>query len=100
MLYLTQLIFIKAGQEAKFHEFEDFAIPLMEKYNGRIEYRVRPKAGDYIDLEGEAPYEIHFISFDSETDFQNFMKDDSRKAFKHLKEASVESSILIKGEKL
>ena len=31
MIYLTQLIFVKKGKEAIFHEFENFAIPLMEK---------------------------------------------------------------------
>lgn len=100
MIYLTQLIFIKQGEELTFHEFEDFAIPLMKKYNGRIVHRIRPKAEDFIDNNKETPYEVHFISFDSETDFQAFMKDESRKAFIHLKEASVKSTILIKGEKM
>jgi hypothetical protein len=43
MIYLTQLIFVKEGKENVFHEFEDFAIPLMEKYNGRIIHRLRPQ---------------------------------------------------------
>ena len=29
MIYLTQLIFVKKGKEEVFHEFENFAIPLM-----------------------------------------------------------------------
>lgn len=100
MIYLTQLIFVKKGKEAIFHQFEDVAIPLMEKYNGRIEYRIRPSKSAFISGEKEKPYEIHFISFDLEEDFQNFMDDDSRLEFMHLKKESVTSSFLVKGEKL
>ena len=41
-LYFTQLIYIKEGQEATFHQFEDVAIPLISKYNGQLLLRVRP----------------------------------------------------------
>ena len=100
MIYLTQLIYLKAGKEAVFHEFEDFAIPLMTKYNGRIIQRIRPNAAAFISGDEERPYEIHFISFDTERDFDDFKKDKSRLDFMHLKEASVKSTLLIKGEKL
>lgn len=100
MIYLTQLIFVKEGKEDVFHEFEDFAIPLMEKYNGRVIHRLRPNKETYISSTERQPYEIHFISFDSENDFQNFLQDDTRQNFMHLKKESVESSLLIKGEKM
>jgi len=100
MIYLTQLIFVKEGKEENFHEFEDFAIPLMEKYNGKIIHRLRPQKEAYISSSEEQPYEIHFISFDSENDFANFIKDDTRQSFMHLKKESVKSSLLIKGEKM
>lgn len=35
MIYLTQLIYIKPGYEAIFHQFEDIALPLFEKYNSK-----------------------------------------------------------------
>lgn len=100
MIYLTQLIFVKEGKENTFLEFENFAIPLMESYNGRIIYRVRPSEESFISNEKELPYEIHFISFDSEKDFSEFMKDDKRLEFIHLKNESIKSSILVKGQKL
>lgn len=100
MIYITQLIFIKEGKEELFLEFESHAIPLMEKYNGKMIYRLRPSKEDFIENDKEAPYEIHFISFDSENDFQDFMKDDARLDFIHLKEESVKSMLLVKGEKL
>ena len=101
MIYITQFIFVKKGKEKIFLEFEDFAIPLMEKYNGKILYRLRPNEENFITKhEEETPYEIHFISFASEQDLSNFLKDDSRLAFMHLKEESVKSTLLIKGNKM
>lgn len=100
MIYLTQLIFVKKGKEAVFHKFEDFAIPLMEKYNGKIIYRIRPEEDNFIAGEKEKPYEIHFISFDSEADLKRFLKDDSRLKLVHLKEESVKSIFLVKGTKM
>ncbi|MDN5204861.1 DUF1330 domain-containing protein [Fulvivirgaceae bacterium BMA10] len=100
MIYITQLIFVKEGKENVFHEFEDFAIPLMEKYNGKIIYRLRPQKEAFISGNDEHPYEIHFISFDSENGLDRFMRDEGRKKFIHLKEASVKSILLIKGKKM
>ncbi len=99
MIYLTQLIFVIPGKEKEFQAFEDFAIPLMQQYKGRIEYRVRPTRESFIDETKELPYEIHFISFDGESDFQSFMQDKTRLKFMHLKETSIKSSFLVKGEK-
>jgi hypothetical protein len=100
MIYFTQLIYVKEGQESVFHQFEDIAIPLISKYNGRLLLRVRPTENDFIVSEMEKPYEIHFGTFDSEHDFQNFMKDDERKQFLHLKEQSIKAALLIKGTKI
>ena len=101
MIYITQLIFLKEGKEAIFQQFEDFAIPLMKKYNGRVLYRLRPGPENYIDAKGEEqPYEIHFISFDSENDLSAFMNDKERLAFMHLKEESVQSMLLVKCYKM
>lgn len=100
MIYLTMIIFLQKGKEALFHEFEDFAIPLMSDYSGRVIYRIRPTEESIIACEGPEPYEIHFISFDSETDFHNFLRDERRKAFMHLKEASIKTTFLVKGKEL
>ena len=48
----------------------------------------------------DAPYEIHLVEFETSQDFEDFLKDEERKKFLHLKEQSIKSSILIKGEKL
>lgn len=100
MIYITQLIFVKEGKETIFQEFESFAIPLMKKYGGEMLHRFRPRKEDYIDPMNEMPYEVHILSFDSDKDLSNFMKDEERLQYLHLKEASIEATLLIKGKKL
>ena len=100
MVYITQLIYIKQGAENVFHQFEDIAIPIILKYNGQLLFRVRPSQDTIIEKNIEQPYEIHLVSFDSDEDFRNFMQDEERKQFLHLKEQSIESVLLIKGVKI
>ena len=100
MIYITQLIYIKAGQEFIFDQFEDMAIPIIKKYNGRLLLRVRPDEDSYIENQIDKPYEIHLVEFDSELDFENFKHDEERKKFLHLKEQSIKTAILIQGVKL
>ena len=100
MIYITQLIYIREGQENVFHEFEDVAMPAILKYHGRLLLRIRPEENSFIENSIDKPYEIHLVEFDSEKDFQNFQHDEERKKFLHLKEKSVKASILYVGKKL
>jgi len=100
MIYITQLIYIIDGQEDVFHQFEDIAIPIILKYNGRLILRMRPKNDSIIELNIEKPYEVHLVEFDSQQDFDNFKEDEERKKFLHLKQKSIKSSILIQGIEL
>ena len=100
MILLTQLVYIKEGQEQIFHQFEDIAIPTISKYNGRLLLRVRPTESSYIETYIDKPYEIHLVEFETDNDFENFMHDEERKKFLHLKEQSIKTVLLIKGTKL
>jgi uncharacterized protein (DUF1330 family) len=100
MIFLTQLIYIKEGQEEVFHQFEEIAIPAISKYNGHLLIRVRPDDHSVIENNIDKPYEIHLVEFDSEQDFQNFNQDEERRKFLYLKEQSVKAVLLIKGTKL
>ncbi|MBU2907477.1 hypothetical protein KO529_21935 [Arenibacter algicola] len=100
MIYITQLIYVIAGQEEIFHQFEDIAIPIILKYNGRLTLRIRPSEESIIEKNMEKPYEIHLVEFNTQEDFDNFKKDEERRKFLHLKEKSIKSSILIQGTKL
>ena len=100
MIYLTQLIYIQPGQETVLDQFEAIAIPAIAKYNGKLLLRVRPGKEAYIESNMDNPYEIHLASFETDNDFTNFMQDEDRKRFLHLKEQSIKSVVLIKGVKL
>jgi uncharacterized protein (DUF1330 family) len=100
MIYITQLIYVIPGEETAFDLFESIAIPLISKYNGRLQLRVRPGEHAYIEHQIDKPYEIHLVEFDSEQDFLNFMKDETRKQFLHLKEKAIKASVLVKGIRL
>ena len=100
MIFITQLIYIKEGQENIFLQFEDIAIPAILKYNGRLLLRVRPGNNSFIENNIDQPYEIHLVEFDTQQDFENFTQDEERKKFLHLKDQSVKSVLLIKGMKL
>lgn len=99
MIYITQLIYIKEGQEQIFDQFEAVAIPIISKYNGRLLLRVRPSDNNFIERNIKSPYEIHLVEFDADADFQNFMQDETRKQFLHLKEKSIQSAVLYTGTK-
>ena len=100
MIYLTQLVYIKEGKEAIFQQFEDKAIPIIAKYNGKLTLRIRPTDDSVIEKNIEKPYEIHLVEFETEEDFENFKKDDERKEFLHLKKESIKSTLLIQGMKI
>ncbi|UYQ93623.1 DUF1330 domain-containing protein [Chitinophaga horti] len=100
MLYFTQLIYIHPGKEATFHQFEDLALAVLAKHHGKLLLRLRPEPQQLIAGEWETPYEVHLVSFDTEDDFQAFARDQERKQFLHLKEASVSRMVLIRGAML
>ena len=100
MIYLTQLVYIREGQEAVFDAFENIAIPAIRKYNGQLLLRIRPGINSFIEHSIDKPYEVHLVSFPAEEDFVNFSQDEERKRFLHLKEQSIQSVLLFKGSKL
>jgi len=100
MIYRTQLIYIKEGQEIIFDEFEEIAIPIIRKYNGELILRVRPDKTSLIEGTAELPYEIHLVSFPTQIDCDNFSMDEERKKFLHLKENSIEEAVLYQGKRI
>lgn len=100
MIYITQLIYLKDGQENIFHQFEDVAMPIISKYNGKLLLRIRPEKTSIIEGSIDSPYEIHLVEFETENDFKNFMQDEERKQFVHLKNQSIKKVTLIKGIKI
>lgn len=100
MIYITQLIYLNKNQEQVFDEFERIAIPIISKYNGMMMLRIRPENNSILESAIKQPYEVHVISFETEKDFDRFMGDEERKNYLHLKEQSVKSVLLFKGNKI
>ena len=100
MIYITQLIYIKENQEQVFNEFEKIAIPIISKYNGKLMLRIRPDSSSIVESSIDQPYEVHVVSFENEDDLQRFFADEERKKYIHLKEQSIKSVLLFKGEKI
>ncbi len=100
MIYITMMIFVKEGKETAFHEFEYAVLPILENYEGKLIYRIRPNTDSIVHNEKEVPYEIHFLSFPNEEALLAFGNDEKRKKFIHLKEDSIRFTLMIKGEKV
>ena len=98
MIYITQLIYVREGQEDVFQGFEDSVLPLMETYGGHMLLRLRPSDDSVVARQGDKPYEVHVITFPDDAALAGFSHDERRKAFLHLKEASVKSVLLVRGE--
>jgi hypothetical protein len=63
MICITQLVYVKPGQELKLAEFESHAIPLIAKHKGEIIFRLKPHKSDVIAYAQEIP--TKFILFNS-----------------------------------
>ena len=100
MIFITQLVYIIDGQEEVFDQFENIAVPIIAKYNGKLLLRVRPGNDAYIQSSIESPYEIHLVEFKTEDDLANFIQDEERNKFLNLKNQSIRSAVFIKGTKL
>lgn len=100
MLYYTQLVFVKEGQEAIFHAFEDQVLPLLDRHKGTLLYRVRPEAASVLTTTLGHPYEIHLVSFPDRTDFESYRDDPNRLQYMTLKDQSVERIMLVEGNLL
>lgn len=98
MIIITQLVYIVEGKEQLFDKFESLAIPLIAKYNGQLLLRLRPDAKSILAATIDAPYEVHLVEFDSEADFRSFSEDEERKSFLYMKERSVKTTLMFKGQ--
>lgn len=97
MLYYTQLVYIKKDQEQTFNLFEDKVLPLLNKYNGSLIYRVRLDKKNIIQTSIGSPDELHIVTFPTKEDFNHYKNDNERVQHLSLKEASIENVILIEG---
>ena len=97
LVYLTQLVYVKPGEESTFNSFEEVVVALIAKHGGELLVRVRPTKEGIVAAGIDVPNEIHFVRFKNEDDFMKFSNDDERQQVLHLKDRSVRAAILVKG---
>ncbi|WP_421829436.1 DUF1330 domain-containing protein [Larkinella sp.] len=97
MLYYTQILFVKPGQETVFHAFEDHVLPLLDQYGGELLYRVRPPQSVVIATTLGLPYELHLVTFPTKADFEAYRDDPQRQQYLALKNQSIDRVLLIEG---
>jgi hypothetical protein len=95
MLYYTQILFVKPGQETVFQTFEDHVLPLLQRYQGELLYRVRPPQSAVIFTTLGRPYELHLVTFPTKADFEAYRDDPQRQHYLALKDQSIDRVLLI-----
>ena len=78
MIYYTQILFVKPGQETVFHAFEDHVLPLLQHYGGELVYRVRPPKPSVLVTTLDYPYELHLVTFPTRSDFRAYRDNPQR----------------------
>ena len=92
--YLTVLLYLHENQGEQFHDYEQRIKPILESYGGRFEKVIKSTQiwGSF-----PQPDEIHWLSFPSETDFQQYQADPRLAQLAPLRNASVQKTIVISG---
>jgi len=97
MVYLTQLVYVRPGEEETFLQFEDVVLPLLAKYEGELLLRLRPTADSVVEAAIEVPYELHFLRFASEERLAQYGRDPERQRVLDLKDRSLRASLVVQG---
>ena len=88
-LTLVLLVKIPPDGIASFNEYEDLVLPLVKNHSGRIQQRMRTL---------DQTTELHILSFESQSGFDNFLADPRRERHRHLLQNSKAISELFKME--
>jgi len=88
-------LFIHAGREVEFRQFETQAARIMKKYGGQIERVIRPTISP---PSGVAPHEIHLVSFPSMEHFAAYRGDTELAKLASLRQTAIDRTEIIIGE--
>ena len=94
-IILVVSLFIHAGREAEFRQFETEAARIMKRYGGQIERVIRSTVSA---LSGVAPHEIHIVSFPSMERFDAYRGDAELAKLAPLRQAAIARTEIIIGE--
>ena len=94
-IYYNLMVYLREGQESVFQAYENKVLPLLPRYNGKLEIRLKTSQST-----PEQPDEIHIVSFPSEIDFEAYRNDPERLAHVKMFEDSVLKAVLVPGVKV
>ena len=92
-LTLIVMLFIHAGHEADFEEFESSAAEIMRRHGGAIERRIRcagrPDSGE--------PYEVHIVTFPDHQALDRYRKDPELARLAELRAKAIHHTVVWQG---
>jgi hypothetical protein len=94
-IYYTLLVYLREGQDSIFQAYENKVLPLLARYNGKLELRLKTS-----ETAPEHPDEIHVVSFPAGTDFEAYRNDPERLSYASMFQDSVAKAVLIPGVKV
>lgn len=86
-------LWIHPGQEEAFEAFEREAAAIMAGYGGRIDRAIRIRVG-----EGESLYEVHIVTFPSESAADSYRADPQIQQLAQRRERIIAKTIVLAGE--
>jgi uncharacterized protein (DUF1330 family) len=95
-LTIVAALYIHAGYEAEFEQFETQAASIMRRYGGAVERRIgfANAAGD------ENPHEVHVVTFPNEQSFERYRSDPDLLALADLRNRAIRKTTIWRGQDL
>ena len=95
-IVLIVQLFVAAGHQPEFEEFEAAAARIMERHGGRIERRVATRS----ERGPDQPDEVHVVTFPSESAFEDYRLDPELVPLAALRAQAIRKTVVWQGEDL
>lgn len=92
-LTLIVSLFIHAGHEAEFEQFEFATTAIMRHYGGEIERRI----GCIDDGDAKLPHEVHIVTFPDEAAFERYRSDPGLRPLAELRARTIRETTILRG---
>ncbi len=96
-LTIVAALYIHAGREAEFEEFETRASAIMRRFGGTVERRIGCAGGVAGD---ETPREVHVVTFPDEQSFEQYRADAEMSSLAELRSRAIRKTTIWRGADL
>ena len=93
---LVAALYVNAGHEREFEQFESAAAQIMARYGGRIERRIRCDA----DSDPAQPFEVHLLTFPDLDSFERYRLDPELARLAELRARAIRATTVWRGAEL